>query len=157
MNTILFGFKGCGKTHFGKLLADKLGLPFVDTDDLIVQLYGKKGLTVREVYEQIGEVQFRLFENQAVQSLKEVKNSIIALGAGAILNPLNRKLIEKLGKLVYLETSLETLIKRHVNPAAGPIEPLYHLRLHLYREIPAVQINTDGCTESEILEKLHVL
>jgi shikimate kinase len=155
MNLILFGFKGSGKTHFGKLLAHKLGRPFIDTDDLIVEIFGQKELTVRQVYQKVGETEYRVLEAEVIRRLNGVQKSVIALGAGAILN--HRELVEKLGTLIYLETSLETLIKRKIDSAVGPLEPLYHQRLPLYRAIPAIKINTDLHDETTILEKLYAL
>lgn len=157
MNLILFGFKGSGKTHFGKLLAHKLDRPFLDTDDLIVEIYGQTGLSIRQIYHEVGETEYRVLEAEAIRRLEGQQNSVIALGAGAILNPVNRQQLEKLGKLIYLETSLETLIKRKIDPAVGPIEPLYHHRIPLYRAIPAIKINTDLFDETTILEKLYAL
>lgn len=156
-NLILFGFKGSGKTHFGKLLAHQSGRPFIDTDDLIVEIFGQKDLTVRQVYHQVGEAEYRILESEAIYRLSEHQNSVIALGAGAILNPVNRQQLEELGTLIYLETSLETLIKRKIDSAVGPIEPLYHQRLPLYRAIPAIKIDMDVLDETTILEKLHAL
>ncbi len=156
-NLILFGFKGAGKTHFGKLLAHQSGRPFIDTDDLIIEIYGQKGLTVRQVYHHVGEAEYRILESEAIGRLSNHQNSVIALGAGAILNPVNREQLEKLGTLIYLETSLETLIKRKIASAVGPIATLYHQRLPLYRAIPAIKIDTDSFDETTILEKLHAL
>lgn len=157
MNLILFGFKGSGKTHFGKLLAHQSGRPFIDTDDLIVEIFGQKDLTIRQVYHLVGEIEYRVLESEAIRRLRGYQKSVIALGAGAILNPVNREQLEKLGTLIYLETSLETLIKRKIDSVVGPIESLYHQRLPLYRAIPAIKINTDSFDETTILEKLYAL
>lgn len=154
MNLILFGFKGCGKTYFGKLAAQELKRPFVDTDELIVNLYGQKNLTVREVYKRVGEAEFRLLEREAVRSLELLEASVIALGGGSILDFQNRELLEKIGSLAYLETGLKTLQRRGTNPIAGPIESLYRERLPLYRAIPATRIDTDLLKEKEIVKAL---
>jgi shikimate kinase len=157
MNLILFGFKGCGKTHFGKLLAQKCGRPFIDTDDLIVRLHGKKELTVRDVYTEVGEEKFRQLECDAVRHLGHVRQSVIALGAGAILNPQSQQMLQEIGTFVYLEASLDSLLKRGVSSLVGPLKPLYQQRIALYKAIPAHTIDTDQYNETEILEKLYAL
>lgn len=154
MNTILFGFKGSGKTHFGKLLAERLKRPFIDTDDLIVQLHGQENLTVRDVYKAVGEQNFRLLETEALRSLAKQEPSVIALGGGTILNPVNKELLKEMGSLIYLEASLSSLRKREVNPIVGPLEVLYKERLPLYRAIPAFYINTDLFNEEELIDLL---
>jgi shikimate kinase len=157
MNIILFGFKGCGKTHFGKLLAKELKRPFIDLDDHIVALYAQTTgqlLSPRQIYQLLGETDFRSLENKAVVGLSEVKNSIIALGGGAVLSPVNRKILTKKGRLVYLQASLKTIKLRGIRLAAGPIEKLYHERKPAYQSIPAPCIPLDNLDEAGVISAL---
>src|SRR5690348_12190587 len=97
MNLLLFGFKASGKTHFGKLLAHEMHRPFIDTDDLIVALYKKKTdkqRNIRQIYQELGEMPFRALEKEALQHLKDVTRSIIALGGGAVLDPKNVEFLQ---------------------------------------------------------------
>lgn len=160
MNSILFGFKGSGKTHFGKILANKLGCPFIDTDDLILKLYeeeSNRNITVRNLYQCIGEEEFRKLEMRAVTRLIGVKNSVIALGGGAILHPTNLAVLESMGTLIYLQVSLETLQNRGVTLLAGPIEKFYQERISVYEAISSHCINVDSLEESEVLELLSAI
>ncbi len=94
MNLILFGFKGSGKTHFGKLLAQKMHRRFIDTDDWIDELYAKKTgqhTSNREIYIQLGPAAFRALEKEVVKSLTSIKDAIVALGGGAVLDPEKRR------------------------------------------------------------------
>lgn len=157
MNAILFGFKCCGKTHFGKLLAAKLRVPFADTDQIMVQLYAQRtgrALTPRTLYQKLGESEFRLLETDAILSLKDMQNGVIAVGGGAILLPQNRQQLQNIGTLIYLETSLETIKKRVSDHLVGPIETLYQERLPFYRAIPASCIHTDLLDEAGVVAAL---
>src|SRR5689334_18525522 len=103
MNLLLFGFKASGKTHFGQLLAHKMHRPFIDTDDLLLELYKKEtgqSKKAKQIYEKLGEKGFRELEKRTLYLLKEVQNSIIALGGGAVLDPENVLFLQKVGALV---------------------------------------------------------
>jgi shikimate kinase len=166
MNVILFGFKGCGKTHFGRLLASRINKPFIDTDDLIMDLYAETGhrLPVREIYQILGEKKFRLLETDAIHRLADMTESVIALGGGAALNSEHVAFLQKLGQMVYLEASFETIqkriLKQGVPPfveANNPIESLrkiYHERKPVYESIFACRINTDLFDEEGVIAAL---
>jgi shikimate kinase len=171
MNLILFGFKGCGKTHFGKLLAQKMHRRFLDTDDLIAELFAKKTgqhTLVREIYIQLGKESFRALEKEAIYALRSVKNGVIALGGGAVLDPENVELLQKIGCLVYLSTSAETLQKRiwkdgktpaileSDDPQASFLE-MYQERRPVYESIPAAKIDCDALDEAGVLAALQSL
>jgi shikimate kinase len=171
MNLILFGFKGCGKTHFGKLLAQKMHRRFIDTDDWIVELFAKKTgqhTSNREIYIQLGPAGFRSLEKEVVKSLGSVKNAVIALGGGAVLDPENVELLQKIGCLVYLSTSAETLKKRILklhpkpaildsdNPEASFLE-MFQERRPVYEAIPASKIDCDALDEAGVLAALQSL
>ncbi len=157
MNSILFGFKGCGKTHFGSLLAKKLKLPFVDTDEQILQLYAEESerkLTIKNLYQLIGEEEFRKLEMRAVARLVGIRNSVIALGGGAVLHPRTLAVLQTMGTLIYLQASLTTLQNRGVTLLAGPIEKFYEERISFYESIPSHCVNVDSMEYNEILTSL---
>ncbi len=117
MNFILCGLPGCGKTTIGKILADKLNGTFIDLDRLIEEEYKKKEgekLTCRQIYSQKGGPFFRALEQETIVSMSEKppKNSIIALGGGALENPENTKLLKKIGTIIYLKGETKELFKR---------------------------------------------
>lgn len=153
MNLILFGFKGSGKTHFGKLLARKMERPFIDTDE-----------GIKDLYTQVGPQQFRALERAAIVKLQHVENSIIALGGGAVLDPQNVELLQTIGALVYLKTGPETLKKRIFQgklPAFfDPKDPeksfwkMIQEREPIYRSIPARCVDTDALDEAGVIAAL---
>lgn len=164
MNLILFGFKGAGKTHFGTLLAIKMHRPFIDTDDLLLQLYAKKTghrKKIKEVYEEPG---FRELEKEAIRTLKGVEDSIIAVGGGTVIDPENVESLQKIGALVYLKAGAETIKKRIFKdelPAffdkkdpEGSFLQMVHEREPIYRSIPARVVDTEALDEAGVLAAL---
>ena len=170
MNLILFGFKSCGKTTLGKMIADRLNRPFFDTDHMLEEYYQKQTgekLRFRDIYKKIGEEAFRTLESEIVQKLKTVQNSIIALGGGMILNPGAASFLEKLGQLVYLKVSKDTLKKRilikeippFLNPKdpEGSFEKFYQERLVKYDTTPALSIDLEAKTQDQVILELTTL
>jgi shikimate kinase len=170
MNLILFGFKSCGKTTLGKMLAVRMSRPFFDTDALLEELHEElagEWLPFRQIYKKIGEDAFRKLESDVVQRLKSVKSSIIALGGGLILNPQNATALAKLGQLVYLKVSKQTLKKRilgnEVPAFLDPDDPektfeqFYNERRIQYEAIPALSIDLETKTQDQVILELSAL
>ena len=90
MTLILSGLPMSGKTTIGKLLAEKLQLPFLDTDRLIEQSYaamtGMK-CSCRQIHSEKGEVFFRAFEKEQIKALQGDHARVIALGGGVLNRP----------------------------------------------------------------------
>ncbi len=167
MNLILFGFKSSGKTHFGKLLAMQMHRPFIDSDDLIQELYAQETQhrkKVKEIHEKLGEEAFRKLEKRAIQALKGVENGIIALGGGTVLDPENVEMLQKVGALVYLKTGAETLRKRifqgelpsffDKSDPEGSFLRMIHEREPIYRSIPARVVDTEALDEAGVIAAL---
>lgn len=165
MNLILFGFKGCGKTYYGKRLAEKLHRPFVDTDLLIEELYSQEtgeSLAIREIYRKKGEEAFRALEKRAIHQLSGSANTIISLGGGAILDPENQEILKKIGDLVYLQASMQTLKRRMLHrelPAylqnENDFDAMYAARLPIYESIPAHRVDVDLLDEPAVIAALR--
>jgi shikimate kinase len=77
---VLVGFMGAGKTTVGTLLADRLGLPFTDTDHAVEQSAGRP---IRQIFAEDGEPAFRALEQQVIAGLLDGPPSVLALGGGA--------------------------------------------------------------------------
>jgi shikimate kinase len=123
---ILLGYRGSGKTTIGRLLAQQLHLPFVDTDDLIIAMADR---SIREIFEQKGESYFRDLESLALQDACD-REAIIALGGGAILRESNRKrLVASPHRRIYLRCEAQALHDRiHADPRTAANRPsLTHL------------------------------
>lgn len=166
MSLILFGFKSCGKTTFGKKLAAKLALPFIDTDRLIEKLVGEK-LSCRELVKQKGSAFFREKEREAVKSLIGKEKAVIALGGGTVLDPENVRILAKIGVLVYLRVDREALKRRLLTPPLptyldpkdpeGSFSRMYEERKEVYEHIPAVWVDVNRDEEIVLTELSQVI
>jgi len=105
----LTGFMAVGKTSVGKILAQKLSMPFLDTDTMIEN---RMGMSVSDIFEKQGEEVFRLMEKDVILQAVSFKPSVIALGGGAFLSAENRKLILKAGTTIALSWPEDILLKR---------------------------------------------
>ena len=108
-NIVLFGPPGVGKTAVGRLLAETLNRPFVDTDARIEALRGK---TIEAIFEDEGESAFRTLERQLALTLAAGAGSVIACGGGTLLDPDVRQAIEASSSVVFLECDLDGLSAR---------------------------------------------
>jgi shikimate kinase len=150
MSLILFGFKGSGKTYFGKKAADLLKKQFIDTDE-ILQASAQK--PVRSLYERLGEASFREFEKHSLMEWKYNSNAVIALGGGTLMTAELIVFFQNLGHLIYLDASFETLKRRILSQALpafvdqeDPLASLYSLyqeRKKIYESILAKRIDAD--------------
>src|SRR5688572_4745869 len=95
----LYGPPGTGKSTVGKILARNLKLPFIDLDRVIEK---NAGMPISQIMEGQGEPAFRNLESMAVQNVIAEKESVIALGGGALLREENRTIAENNGKIVLL-------------------------------------------------------
>ena len=100
---------GSGKTTIGKLLAQKLCLNFVDTDHIIEI---QQGMTVAEIFERHGEAAFREMEHKLLLELQNGDSAIIATGGGMPCYNDNMNIMLACGKVVYLKTSPQELVRR---------------------------------------------
>ncbi|NUO08801.1 MAG: shikimate kinase [Candidatus Brocadia sp.] len=109
MNIILIGFRGTGKTTIGKILAQRLGKEFIDTDEYLEQ---KQGKTIKDIFAEGGEKLFREIEAQIVAEVCLVDDRVIATGGGVILREENVRRLRKNGIIIFLDADVDTLHKR---------------------------------------------
>ncbi|MFN0037675.1 MAG: shikimate kinase [Saprospiraceae bacterium] len=105
----LVGFMGCGKTHWGRLLAEKTGLPFLDLDRLLEE---KEGKTIAEIFAEIGEAAFRALEHDTLRTLEHFPPTVIATGGGTPCFFDNMGWMNSTGTTVYLKTPPDVLAER---------------------------------------------
>ena len=153
---ILFGFKGAGKTYYGKLVADALDWEFLDTDDLLEALYEERHgeyMTCKTIFQNRGEPYFRLLEKEVISTLQKAPCTVVAVGGGTVLDPENRHLLMQLGMLVYLRTSRGVLEERmEKNPPGYALAAVYEERKAIYESIPAVTIDEGKDTLKRLKE-----
>ena len=115
---VLVGLMGAGKTRVGRRLAEKLGLPFLDTDQ---EIEAETGKTISELFTQIGEPAFRDGERRMIARLLQGPVKIVATGGGAFMEPRTRDTIRERGLSVWLRADLDTLVARTARSQKRPL------------------------------------
>lgn len=108
---------GTGKTTVGKSLAQKLGYRFFDTDESIERVANK---TVREIFEEYGEADFRDLETKVLAELSTLTRSAIATGGGIVLKPMNWSYLHQ-GLIVWLDTPIPLIVERLREDTTRPL------------------------------------
>tara|TARA_R110000868_G_scaffold2415_2_gene17918 strand:+ start:69 stop:587 length:519 start_codon:yes stop_codon:yes gene_type:complete len=108
---VLLGYMGCGKSTIAKSLSQKKQIPFVDLDEYIEE---KAKLSVKNIFEQLGEIKFRRMEHEALIELLQLeKQIIIGLGGGTPCYANNHELLKGENvHSIYLKASIDTLFGR---------------------------------------------
>lgn len=109
MNIVLSGFIGSGKTKIAKSLSKKLNLTFIELDQYIQE---KSGMTVTQIVELYTQQKFKQLESNALDEICEMDNCILTTCGGTLLCSDNLKKLKKFGKIVFLNISIDTIIKR---------------------------------------------
>ncbi len=113
---VLVGLMGAGKSSVGRILAARLGLPFIDSDDEVEKA---AGCSIEDIFEIYGEPAFRDVEERVIERLLAGPPVILASGGGAYMNPRTRERIAEHGVSIWLKADLGTLEKRTRRRAAG--------------------------------------
>lgn len=100
---------GVGKSTIGKLLAGKLGVAFVDSDEEIEKA---AGMAIAEIFERFGEDEFRDGERRVIARLIEGEPNVIATGGGAFINEQTRALIKQQCISIWIDADLDVLVDR---------------------------------------------
>lgn len=162
-NIILIGFMGSGKTSVGKRLAKRRKAVFLDTDQMIEEKYQT---TIADIFNKHGESYFRLLETAMLEQILTMNPPIVlSVGGGLAVQPENFEYLKKIGKIFYLRSSKETLIKRLKNDKTRPllqggsledkISELMAKRENIYEEIADTAIDTDGLSFKKIMDKIE--
>lgn len=149
VNVFLVGPMGVGKSTIGRLLANKLELPFFDSDREIEFV---TGADIPWIFDVEGEKGFRIREARMIDTLTQRKGIILATGGGAILDANSRRFLHSRGTVVYLRASVAQQLERTgkdknrpllqtENPLAK-IKELIKIREPLYRETAHLIIDT---------------
>lgn len=165
MKIFLIGFMGSGKTHWGRLLSQKLQIPFFDLDEQIVANEGKE---INKIFEEEGEEYFRLAEKDCLHIITESHDSfVMATGGGTPCYFTNIEYMNRSGTTVWVSTPIDILFERLVAEKANRplIRDLANEQLKSYiikkfsdrkifYEQAAVIIDEDHKTLEKILEKV---
>ncbi len=150
------GFMGAGKTTIGKEVAAKANLEVFDTDHVIES---ELKMTIKEIFESMGENEFRNVEAMVLRELLQRK-AIITTGGGIVERKENRRILREQAFVIYLYSSFDELWGRLENDRDRPlivnnnrdnIFERYNSRLSLYKEAADVTIDTTNKQIPEIL------
>ncbi|MFK8053951.1 MAG: shikimate kinase AroK [Woeseiaceae bacterium] len=147
----LVGPMGAGKSAVGRHLAQAIGLAFQDADTYLEE---RTGVDIAYIFEREGEPGFRKRECQAIETLTQHDNIVLATGGGAVMNSDNRRFLAARGTVVYLHASVEQQFQRVSHATTRPLlqeaDPqqiltdLYRIRKPLYESIADLTVSTDG-------------
>lgn len=160
-NILLIGPMGAGKSTVGRLLGHRLQLPFLDTDQRIVE---STGVSIPTIFEIEGEAGFRQREHKVLASLIDHAPMVLATGGGIVLSAENRALLKQLGVVVFLDVSIAEQLKRVQKDSNRPLlavsdprarlEALKSQRDPLYQEVADLRISTDGLRTEQIVQRI---
>lgn len=115
---VLVGMMGAGKTAVGKALAQKLSVPFLDSD---TEIETAAYATIAEIFARDGEVFFRRRESEVIARLLAATPCILSTGGGAFLAKRNRRAIKRHGVAVWLNAPLDVLWDRVRHKDSRPL------------------------------------
>jgi shikimate kinase len=156
---VFVGLSGAGKTTVGGLVAERLGVDFLDTDWAIEAIAGKP---IPEIFIDGGEPAFRALERAAVAAALADHAGVVALGAGAVMAADTRDLLAA-QRVVFLDVGLASALRRvglardrpmlSINPRAR-MRTLMAERRPLYEAVAGLTVSTDDRTPEEVADEV---
>jgi 5-deoxy-5-amino-3-dehydroquinate synthase len=164
LRVLLVGMMGAGKTTVGRLLAQRLGWDFADSDS---QVEAATGRTVPQLLVEEGEPAFRAAESDALRAALGPRGPrgprVVSVAGGAVLDPVNRALLRTSGTVVWLRAQPATLAARvgtgRDRPLLGDDPPAALARLDavrrpLYEEVAGVVVDVDGLDPTSVVDRV---
>jgi shikimate kinase len=155
---VLIGAPGAGKSTVGALLANRLGVTFIDVDAVIAERAGK---SIAEIFTDDGEAAFRAQEQRITAELLMLRG-VLALGGGVVLSAATRAALRG-HRVIWLRVGLSQSVKRVGLDTARPLLlgnvrgrllKLLNERAPLYSEVATEVVDTDEATPAEVVEMI---
>jgi shikimate kinase len=158
MNIYLIGFMGSGKSTVGKILSEKLKMEFVDIDKEIEK---QEKTTIKQIFKEKGEKHFRELERKKLEEFLSKNNFIVSTGGGLGANLENIKKMKESGVVVWLDVSLDEVLKRCANDEDRPLlkmpvkdlQDLYEERKNVYK-LANIHIKAEKKSPEKIAEEI---
>jgi shikimate kinase len=148
---VLVGLMASGKTSVGRILGQKLALPFVDADH---EIEAAAQMTIPEIFTKHGEADFRSGERRVIARLLREGPRVLATGGGAFMNAETRAAIRERGISVWLKADFDTLMRRARRRTNRPLlqtadpeatmRKLMETRYPVYAEADITILSIDG-------------
>ena len=151
-NIVLIGMPGAGKSTLGVVLAKILNKQFLDADLVIQNLHGK---TLQALIDERGSEGFIALENDALCGI-EAHNTVVATGGSAVYSDEAMAHLARIGTVVYLEISYESLVERlgDLDERGVVLRGLYDERRPLYEDYADLTVDVDGLTITAAARKV---
>lgn len=117
----LIGMMGAGKSTLGRIIADRKGWKFIDTDEVVMEAAGRD---IAELFATEGEAGFRTREAKAVALVSTHPGAVVATGGGAVLRPENVDTMRRTGLIFWLQAEPSILAARIASERKQTSRPL---------------------------------
>ncbi|RVH36483.1 shikimate kinase [Sinorhizobium meliloti] len=163
-NLVFIGLMGAGKSAIGRLTAQALGVPFVDSDHEIERV---SRMTVSDLFATYGEEEFRALEARVLKRLLRSGPRVVSTGGGAYINERSRRHIKKGGLTIWLNAELDVLWERVNKRDTRPLlktenpkqtlENLMRARYPIYAEADLTVLSRDVKKDAMVEEVLAAI
>jgi shikimate kinase len=166
MNLYLIGYRCCGKTSVGKMLAGQTGRQFIDCDTMLVD---EAAMSIKQIVDSRGWEVFRGLEQKILKRVCRLNDTVVATGGGVVTNAENVQHMKKSGVVIWLKAEPDTVKKRilqdHTTDNFRPslsakgvlkeIEETLESRLPLYEAAMDFCVQTDDVAVDAICRSIH--
>jgi shikimate kinase len=163
-NLVLIGLMGAGKSAIGRMTAQTLGIPFVDSDHEIERV---SRMSITDLFAAYGEAEFRALETRVIKRLLRSGPRVVSTGGGAYINENTRRHIKRGGLTVWLNADLDVLWERVNKRDTRPLlktenprqtlENLMNARYPIYAEADLTVMSRDVKKETMVEEVLAAI
>lgn len=163
MKSIFFiGFMGTGKTTISQIVSKKLGMKWVDLDEMIIR---KENRSITNIFKENGEQYFREIEKEVLRNIADEGGYVVSTGGGVVIANENMEIMKKNGIVITLAASPEVIFERikddqdrpllQVNNPMDEIKRLMFERAHFYIKGDII-IDTSCSSPEELADEIIV-